>query len=183
MTHRRRGSSLIELTVTVGLLSVVMPLVIKTMALLMRTERSGQKAVVASGSLTRLANRFRRDVHAADKAELVAAAAPNTGSFLRLTHPDGTIVEYRPGADGLKLAILRGGKPTGRETYRLRGATRFELTDGPPPVVTLIHVPDHGRIPDSKATAKNDKQIRVEAVRGFDMRYTQRKETSKGQKN
>jgi type II secretory pathway component PulJ len=183
MTHRRRGASLIELTVTVGLLSVVMTLVIKTMAVLMRTERTGQKAVVASGSLTRLANRFRRDVHAAEKAELVAAAAPNTDSFLRLTHPDGTIVEYRPAADGVKLTILRDGTATGRETYRLRGDTRFELSEEPPPVVTLIHVPDHGRIPDSKAGAKNDKQIRVEAVRGFDLRYTVRKQRIEKQKN
>jgi hypothetical protein len=164
----RRGASLIELVVMMGILSVVMTLVGKTMVLTMRSERKGRNAIVSANGLTRLANRFRRDVHAAENAELVG---DGDAKLLRLTGVDGTIVEYRPEAGGVKLTVRRDQKQTARESYRLQGATRFEITANPRPVVTLIHVPDHGRIAGSNAAAKNDKQIRVEALRGYDLRF------------
>jgi prepilin-type N-terminal cleavage/methylation domain-containing protein len=169
MTRNRRGSSLIELTVTLSILSVVLTLVGKTMVLLMRSERAGGKAIVASHGLTRLANRFRRDVHEAEKSELIAE--PNAVNFLRLTRRDGTVVEYRPRPDGMVVATRRGKTRLSREFFRLQGVSSFVIDGGPRPVVTLIHVPDHGRIADSKPAAGNDKQIRVEAVRGVDRRF------------
>jgi hypothetical protein len=148
------------MVVMMGILSVVLTLVGKTMVLTMRSERKGRNAIVSANGLTRLANRFRRDVHAAENAELVG---DGDAKLLRLTGVDGTIVEYRPEAGGVKLTVRRDQKQTARESYRLQGATRFEITANPRTVVTLIHVPDHGRIAGSNAAAKSDKQIRVEA--------------------
>lgn len=170
MRATHRGSSLIELIVTMGILSVMLTLVGKTMVLTMRSERTGRHAIVSSTGLARLANRFRRDVHAAEKAELVAAG---NVTLLRLTRPDATIAEYRPGPNGVTLTIRRGKKRIGGESYRLQGATRFDITKGATPAVTLIHVPDHGRITGSKATTVNNKEVRVEAVRGYDLRFQQ----------
>lgn len=172
MSVNRAGKSLIELTVVIGLLSVVLSLATRTIAFLMRADASGRKAVVSGTNFARLADRFRRDAHAATKAELVDGDN-NAAQRLRLTQADGRAIEYRPEVGRVRVIVFRGKQRLSREVYRLNGGvTRFELSGNKQTLVSLLYETGGDASPRPGA-GRRRKTLRVDAVRGKDHRFSQ----------
>ncbi|MCH8828905.1 MAG: hypothetical protein IID45_04930 [Planctomycetes bacterium] len=179
MTANRSGKTLLELSVVIGLLSVVLTLGARTIAFLMRADAAGRTAFVNGTSFSRLANRFRRDVHAATQAELVAGDN-NAPERLRLMLTDGRVIEYRPQVGRVQVVVLRGKQLQGREVYRLNGGvTRFELTGGRdrPALVSLLYETggDGSPSPEQPSAGRRRKTVRIDAVRGKDHRFSQQR--------
>lgn len=175
MTSNRAGKSLLELAVVIGLLSVVLTIATRTIAFLMRADATGRTAVVNGTSLSRLADRFRRDAHAAIDAE-VLAGNDNTPQRLRLTRSDGRVVEYRPSDASVLVVILKGQQPEKRETYRVgKGTTRFQLTQDKHPIVSLLYEKgdDASEAHKSSVAGRPRKTLRIDALRGKDHRFSQ----------
>ena len=64
----RRGYTLIEMIVVMTAGTVLMGIAVTLLCALLRAEGTGRALVERSASLGRLADQFRRDVHAADQA-------------------------------------------------------------------------------------------------------------------
>ncbi len=172
MNGRRSGKSLLELLVAISILSSLLALAGRTFAFLMRADARGRKSVVQSAGLSRLANRFRRDVRAAKSAELIAANNENS-KRLRLTMPDGRFIEYRPEGNRVTAVVFDGKKIRGRERYLLGdGETRVEISGGPPEIVSLIRTTVPAPEKRSSAEAFPRRTVRIEAVRGRMLRFT-----------
>ncbi|MFQ5731923.1 MAG: type II secretion system protein [Planctomycetaceae bacterium] len=173
MNANRAGKTLIELSVVIALLSVVLTLATRTIVSLMHADAAGRKAVVNGTSFSRLADRFRRDAHAAVKAELLPG--DNNGpQRLRLTQADGRAIEYHPQVGRVHVVVLRGKQRHGRETYRLNGgATRFEIAAEKPTLVSLLYETGGDAPPERPAAGRRRKTLRIDALRGKDHRFSQ----------
>lgn len=172
MSGRRSGKSLLELIVIMGILSSIIMLAGKTFVFLMRADAQGRKSLVQNAGFSRLANRFRRDVRSAKSAELFAAKNENT-KRLRLTMPDGRLIEYRPAAKHVSVVILDGKQIRGRERYLLDdGESRVEIENGPPRIVSLVRVALPPAAKRSSAEAFPQRTTRVEAMLGRNLRFT-----------
>ena len=112
---RRRGYSLVEMLVVMTCLSVLLAISTMLIRTLIRAEASGRREVDEHLGLSRLAEAFRRDVHAAVEAKRTAEKAT---AGLDLVGPDGT-VRYR--LDGDDAVIRSLGER--RELYRIRRGT------------------------------------------------------------
>ena len=175
MTANRSGKSLLELSLVIGLLSVVLTLATRTITFLMRADAAGRTALVSSTNFARLADRFRRDAHAAIKAELLAD--DNNGpQRLRLTQADGRVVEYHPQTGRVQVIVLRGKQRLSREVYRLNGGvTRFEITGDKQTLVSLVYETGGDASSERPGAGRRRKTLRIDALRGKDHRFSQRR--------
>jgi len=91
---QRRGISLVEVMITLTIGSVVMGVAAMTLGTLFRNERVARDQLSQGVQLARLAEQFRRDVHA---ATAVAAEGDdeNATSQWKLDLPSGGTVTYR----------------------------------------------------------------------------------------
>ena len=170
----RSGKSLIELVVVISVMSVVMLIAVRTLTQLMRADASGGKSLVAGTSLARLAHQFRRDVHAAEQARLITPE-DNAAPRLQLFLPENTIAEYRPFAEKILRTVRRGEETTSRETFHLsRGENRFEISEQEIPIISLVHVRKSTESYQKSPGPAGAKEIRIEAIRGRNHRYTKR---------
>ena len=172
MMKNRSGKTLIEMIVVISVMSMVMMIAVRTITQLMRADASGGKSLVAGTSLARLAHQFRRDVHTAGEARLVTPeenAAPRLQLFLL----ENTIVEYHPFAEKILRTIRRGEQTTSKETFQLsRGENRFEISEEDTPIISLVHVRNTTESFEKSPGPAREKEIRIEAVRGRNHRYT-----------
>ncbi|MCH7686190.1 MAG: hypothetical protein IH899_05845 [Planctomycetes bacterium] len=174
MMENRSGKSLIELVVVISVMSIVMVIAVRTITQLMRADASGGKSLVAGTSLARLAHQFRRDVHDADDAELLTADE-NQSPRLQLSLPENTIAEYRPFAEKILRTIRRGEITISRETFHLpRGENRFEISEDETPIISLVHLRNTVESSEKSSSRAPEKEIRIEAIRGKNHRYTKR---------
>lgn len=171
MTTRRSGKSLLELTMIMGLMSTVLILGGRTFGYLMRSDARARKSVVETSGFCRLADRFRRDVRAAESAEVVPGPKPGTRQ-LRLTLPGGDRVLYRPHAGYVSVVRVDGERTLGRERFEVGpGATTVELVDAPVELAVLIHAPMPPESERMPAQASPRRFVRIEAARGRDLRF------------
>jgi type II secretory pathway pseudopilin PulG len=174
MMANRSGKSLIEMVVVMSVMSMVMLISVRTITLLMRADASGGKSLVAGTSLSRLAHQFRLDVHAAWDAQLVTPEESGEAR-LQLSLPESTIVEYRPFAEKILRTIRRGEKTTSREDFHLlRGENRFEISEDKIQIISLVHVRNTAKSYEKSPVHEGEKEIRIEATRGRNHRYTKR---------
>lgn len=172
MIVRRAGKSLVELTVVMGLLSVVIGISTRTIIFLMKADGEGRAAVVSGTRFSRLANRFRKDAHSATKVELVDGE-DDSPQRLQLIQADGRVIEYRPDVGKVQVVVRLDEKTQGREVYRLNGGvTRFELGEGKPPFVSLIYETGRGMASTPPGAGRRHKTMRIEALQGKDHRFS-----------
>jgi len=111
----RRGYSLIEMLVVIAVMSMMVIMGTLTMALLMRSERTGGDALVAAQAGHRLARQFRNDVHAADDATLDTSTPGHL--VLNLVANGRAKVSWSRVEEGLRRRV--DGIPAQVETYRV----------------------------------------------------------------
>jgi hypothetical protein len=99
--------------------------------LLMRIDADSRSRLEAATSLSRLASRFRHDVHAAAKARKVEPPAVKT-SALRMEQGPNRAIEYQAEGDGKIVRVeTKDGKVLAHETYLLprSGQVRMGLVE------------------------------------------------------
>jgi prepilin-type N-terminal cleavage/methylation domain-containing protein len=167
--HRRpmrRAFGLIEMLVAISIGSVLMGIAISLLIVLLGAEQSGRSHAERSESLQRLADQFRRDVHAA-VGEVTAGGEDPTGC--RLTLADGGSVRYAIGAGGISREERKGSTVVRGESYALpKDSTATFTVDRTtsPWTLSLTIVPND-------ASMESGHEIRIDAVLGRDHRFAE----------
>jgi prepilin-type N-terminal cleavage/methylation domain-containing protein len=180
----RRAYSLVEMTVVMTVGAMLLGIAVTLLGSLLQAERSSSAQIERNATLSRLADRFRRDVHVARRRP-VAEQNKAGESIWRFDLDGGCSVRYVfgtrrvPDSAGGQDEVVReerAGKTVVRqESYRLPEDHMAEITiDGPPesPVVHLIVAP-------TDASSRAGHEIRIDALAGRDCRYAK---TNKGRK-
>jgi len=160
---RRRGLTLIELVMTIGIGSVVFGLTVTLLASILRTERTARQHLAETQTIGRLAHQFRRDAHAAASAELAPAA--NSGpATLRLAMQDGSQVDYQWAEGGLRRTWSPANRSPSREVFVLpsAAAASFELDHAPSAQFAILRLESRPSDPHGRAGRK----LRIEAKIG-----------------
>lgn len=120
-----RGTTLIEMIVVLAVSSAVFGIAGSLFYTLLTGRGDGRQALERQMDQSRLAEQFRRDVHAADTGE----AAAEEVSTLKLTLHGERTVEYRYENERLLRREKQGDQLVRQESYRLDRATevRFEV--------------------------------------------------------
>ncbi|MDB5345983.1 MAG: hypothetical protein JWP89_4360 [Schlesneria sp.] len=117
--NRRRGASLIELMVVISILTVILGLVGVLFHRLFQAEQLSTRTTVAEITTMRLADQFRRDIHAAQSAKRSDATSEALPT-LELKNPgDAPTILYTGGLNKIQRDVMRGQKSVAHETYRL----------------------------------------------------------------
>ena len=160
--RRRRGAFLIELLVTITVLTVLLGLGAGLLHILLRLDQKGREALDVAADQARLVEAFRADVHAAtlDPAPAVEA------DHLTLTDAQTGRIDYTIRPHDLLREVHQGNKLRQREVYRLtsRSQARFETTrEADRPWVVL-------RI-DPSIIKTSGRGVRIEAEAGRSARW------------
>lgn len=145
---RRAGFSLVELVMLVGCTTIILSTCGVFFHVLLKLDRAGRDASRDAMTVGRLARQFRRDVHAARRAN------SSDPSRLELTGEAGATVRYHAENGRLTRVESRQGQPDRRESFDLlRYATaRFRREAGERRVVLDVPrktgaLPATGRLP------------------------------------
>jgi prepilin-type N-terminal cleavage/methylation domain-containing protein len=196
----RRAFGLIEMLVAISVGAVLMGIAVSLLIVLLGAEQSGRVHAERSESLRRLADQFRRDVHAAvDVADLGEAGeargtvpfsltresgqsltrksgqSPEDRHECRLALADGGSVRYTISADGISRVEQVGSKDVRRESYALpEGSTAAIVVDRTtsPWTLSLTIVPND-------ASLGSGHEIRIDAVLGRDHRFAEQRKEGK----
>jgi len=155
----RRGYSLIELVVVMTIATVIVGLAAAMLHLLLRTERNGRQQMNRSTALSRLADQFRSDAHAAARQPVPDDANPSCWTF---ELEAGRNVQYRAQAGRIERVETLGEKIERRESYALPPDAAVSIAtpaDSQPAVATLI------------VREPPNREIRIAAVLGKDHRF------------
>jgi prepilin-type N-terminal cleavage/methylation domain-containing protein len=167
----RRGFTLIELIVALSLLATILPLAGGTVYLLLRAQTASADSLADAMILSRFANKFHADVHAAQSAYLDSDGSRIERPLVFKLEPRRTIM-YAEGPDGAIVRTVRNDRGIERrEEFRLAGTrTRFELS-ADRSTVTAVHKPRAVAASKTTAVAGQLSAIRIEAVIGRDHRF------------
>lgn len=166
----RQGFTLIELMVTMILVTAMTGVAVKLLATLMRSERNGVEHVTRLATVSRLSRQFRADVHAA--TELQLSADDPAQPLLRMTCEDQRQIQYAVQPQGLLRTEQRPGQPMiTKDLLRLKN-TRFKIVESaaPPRLLTLtIETPDVFATDPQQPVGKS-RELHIEAIVGRDFR-------------
>lgn len=121
----RRGFTLIELVAVLGVSTVLFGVATGLLIMLMQADRGWREQVRGHATVARLADQFRRDVHAARRLKPLPAAPGNAGPGWQLETAPGRVVEYRASPGRLIRVQLADGKTVRQEDFSLPGEARF----------------------------------------------------------
>jgi prepilin-type N-terminal cleavage/methylation domain-containing protein len=158
MVHRR-GFTLIEMAVVIAVSAVLMGIGTGILGLLLRSERLARDDLGYGRSVSRLAEQFRDDVHAA--AEGPHSRPGQTGWQWQLP-PDRTVVyQLKPGT--ISRTEWVGKVLRRQESYNVpaEGAARIEISPDARPATARLLLDQPG-----------GSQLRIEAAVGRDYRFT-----------
>jgi len=165
----RRAFTLIEMIVAISVSAALMGIAISLLLVLFRAEQNGRTHIGQAETLQRLADQFRRDVHAAAHVT-VDGKDPQRWQF---DLPGDRIVRYTTDAGGISREEQMLSENVRMEPYLLpKDSTVAIEVDwaASPPVVSLMIKP-------SDASLRPGREFRIDAVLGRDFRFiAQRKE-------
>lgn len=124
----RRGFTLIEVTVLMTAVAVMLGLCVVVLQLALRLETDARGRFDRANALSRLAERFRADVHGARGVEI----APEKPEVLRVDSASGRSIEYRIQEAGeVSRVESEGDKIVHREEFRAPqiAETRLEIRE------------------------------------------------------
>jgi prepilin-type N-terminal cleavage/methylation domain-containing protein len=163
----RRGLTLIEMLVSIAVLSALLTLSVTLLVRLLQAQTSGAQALASSLSLGRLAHDFRRDAHDAVQAESVADMEGTTA--LRFVADTGDTVTYRASPKAIERIATRAAQPPQRETYRHGAAeAKFELAlDGQLAAIILRRGAEQAASAARPLSEVPPVELRIEAAVGI----------------
>jgi prepilin-type N-terminal cleavage/methylation domain-containing protein len=165
---QRRGFTLIEVVLVVGMASVILGAIGVVLHGVWRADLTARRHGTTMSSLAAVAAQFRRDVHAGQIDSSAPLAGDSLADGLVIALPDDQAIEYRAAAGGITREVRGGGQISHRETYALpSGATagwRRSAADSLPLVSLLV---DRPREANQSALAGR-RVLRIDAVVGLD---------------
>ncbi len=196
----RSGYSLIEMIVVMTGGTVLMGIAVTLLCALLRAEGTGRALVERSASLSRLADQFRRDVHATDQAAkgiwrlpgkegiTLRLPARNAGGKSGVPAPQAERAENTPeSAEPIRSVeyLADGGTVTRFEWIgdKLAGEESYNLGEGYSANIETVAA--DGRelvclaIAPTDASSAGSRQVRIEAVLGWDQRFVERRREGK----
>lgn len=167
MRHRR-AYTLLEMLAVITIGSTLMGITTSALYLFVKMEGQGRQNHQRQTSLARLADRFRRDVHASQRPPHVEGQAPEQVAW-KFETGEHEAIEYRSESGGLTRLETANGKIRRQEWYPLAEpcAVSLELKpEGPVQMVSL-------RItaPPSAGHAAPGISLRIEAQLAADHRF------------
>jgi len=165
--NRRRGFTLIEMIVALGISSMLAGIAVLMLHALLKSHNAGREHLEYCRTINRLAEQFRGDVHAAQKT----SPEVNEGVFdLLPDSADGAKIRYQCLQDRIDRSELKDDKVVRQESYML-----------PPDVEPSIKIQTHQDasiacilISPKQQTPKlkHPTPVRIEAVLGRDSRLS-----------
>lgn len=169
----RRGVSLIELMIAIGLGGVILTLGIGLLHLLLRTDDNLHSSLKRRQTVSQLSDAFRRDVHAARDVKRVWQQ--DTDEFKGLSLQLATDHEVKYTADDHILIRTETRNQETLQTARFRFSPGSEiLFESPTPKDLAIVIrnpntsPNSPRVIDPRAPRR---ELRIQAVVGRDHRF------------
>ena len=158
---RRQGHTLVEMIAAMAAGAVLSAVAIALIVILLRSAGVARDHIRKSAVESRLAEQFRRDVHAADSIDI-----EDSGLAWTLTLGPKHTVDYRIDANWLERSEKGDPDIARRETYVLPPDHTATLQMPEPPIVTLSIVPTSTTI-----DAKSRSSVRFDAIMAADRRY------------
>jgi prepilin-type N-terminal cleavage/methylation domain-containing protein len=137
---RRRGFTLVEMTVVVSLASIVLGGVAVLLQGVWRAERSVADHRAIRAAMFRLGELFRADVHAGKVADAMTPPDGATADKIALALPGDRTVEYSWANAQIERVVRVNGEIVHQDTFPLpAGATAvWQVADAEPRLVTLL---------------------------------------------
>jgi len=171
---RRKGFSLVEVMVAMAVGSVLMAIVVGLLYTLMETDRTSREHLRLRIAAARLADQFRRDVHAGVRLSgqgAVAEDGAEAPAAWELELPPDRVVEYRLEEDSLLRTERAGGEVVRREWFKLppHAVVSIRLSgEQGQPIATLRIAPDV-KLPEAPAW----RPVRIDAAFATDHRFAE----------
>ena len=124
----RRGYTLTELLVVMGMTSVIMTAGLGMVHRIMDAQRLAEHDQRAHLVAERLSRQLRQDVHFALEAELMPSG-DRTGQILVLTHPDENVVEYVVHRNVLGRTSARSSESTHCDSFQFPEHSLLQFSD------------------------------------------------------
>jgi type II secretory pathway component PulJ len=166
----RRGISLIEMIAVITVGAVLMGVAMSLLVMLLKVERTGRAHVEQSAAVYALADQFRRDVRAADRA--AAGESKGAAEIVGLYQGKTRVVRYESAGGDIQRVEKADGKMVRRESYALPSewsATVDVESKARPEVVRMTLGP-------KEASMRATREVRIEAALGQDHRFERREE-------
>ena len=123
MKHRR-GFTIIEMLVVISISTVLMGMGILLLHVLLKHQNTGREHLQSCRNINRLAEQFRRDVHATRE---ISAGGKEGIMEIQPTSAEGTTIRWQCFAGRIERTERQGDKIMGRESYLLWPATEAAL--------------------------------------------------------
>ena len=174
---KRRGFTLIELMVVIAIISVIFSLVGAVFQRLFLSEQSAMRAALIEQTVSRLADQFRRDIHAATFAEVDTHREGATGSLgLFEANRDQPAIVYVILTDEVRRERRAADSSVShREVYRLpecRIAFAVQVAEAEVSFLSLSIARQHSTITPQPQASRPYRTLVVEAALGRDNRLT-----------
>ena len=167
--NRRRGFTLLELLVAMTVSGVVMLLAVRCFHTVFLQTAIAREFADCDRQWGQLSEIYRRDVHAAQRAEPSA-----DGSAMRLFLPQDRIARYAAYPEGIERSEESPGKKILPTRYRLwDGAARFTMNPERT-VATLVYQwsPPAARAAKDAGQSPPPRELRLDANIGSDERFS-----------
>lgn len=173
--RRRSGASIIEALVVIIVSSMMLSVGVALIHVLLRTERGVAKAVWYARGVSRAAEMWRNDVHAAQTAALVDPEHASDGR-LELSLPEQKQVSYSVAGHALLRMVTQNGELRHRDKFYFRrgSSITLQIEEQPPLLRLVIYRPaasDRVGGADSATGERAVRSSRIEALLGRDHRY------------
>ena len=169
---RRKGFSLVEVLVAITVGSVLLAVAVGLLYSLIEVDRTSREHLRLRIAAARLADQFRRDVHAAVRliappAEAEAGAEAPAAWQLEL--PPDRAVEYRLEEDSLLRTEQASGEVVKREWFRLppHAVASIRISAGQSPSIVSLRITPDVKPPEAPAW----RPVRIDAALATDHRF------------
>ncbi len=166
MRHRR-GYSLIECLVAMGLAATTFTLVATSLYGMYRSSHLVREDVDLQRQWGRFAEQFRADTHEAMSIEIAKDKPENSARTLTLALPEGHTVRYTLQPKRIERVLCEGDNVRHRETYRMppRSTSRWsEQTERTLPMISLVVVREPAT---AGAASPLGRTMRIDAALGL----------------
>jgi Tfp pilus assembly protein PilE len=167
---RRKGLTLIEMVIAIGGVSVVMLISTRCCFHIFHEGAAAREFAEDHRQWLRLAETFRRDVHAANKATV-----PADGRDLTLSFEGDRTIRYSRSAESIERQETNAAKKPPPERFRIwDGDSRWSLApDGRTATLTCHWHTAASRAARAAGQSPPPHELKLEAAVGSDQRFTE----------
>lgn len=161
----RRAVSLVELLLAMSACTVILTMSTALIHRVLHTQSKTRAFFGSERAALRLADQFRRDVHAATSA-ITDTDSLNAGVFLRLQTPGNRAIEYRQSEGTILRLVLDTGEIRAREEFAFSSNITLAARQESPRLVelTITSQPDSLGVGDARESMAYTAPVTVQTV-------------------